>query len=172
MIAPRSPLVGSLGAGWGLFALAAILLQALSKLLPLVQTALSQPLTPAQGLFALSWVLFMAWTEGYRGFQRSFSPRFVARAHWLQQRGTGRDLWLAPLFCMGFYRASRRTRIIAWGLTVGIALLVFLIGRLPQPWRGLVDLGVMTGLSWGLVSLLSEAWRVLIRRQPGVDPDV
>lgn len=172
MSALPSRLSGALGAGWGLLALAAILIQALSKLLPLVQTALSQPLTPGQGLFALSWVLFMAWSEGYRGFQRSFSPRFVARAHWLQQQGRGRDLWLAPLFCMGFYRASRRTRAIAWGLSVGIVLLVALIGRLPQPWRGLVDLGVVVGLSWGLISLLFEAWRVLLRQQPGMDPDV
>ena len=73
---------------------------------------------------------------------------------------------------MGFYRASRRTRAIAWGLSVGIMLVVVVIGRLPQPWRGLVDLGVVVGLSWGLISLLVEAWRVLIRRQPGIDPDL
>ena len=172
MIPPYSRLAGALGAGWSLLALSAILLEALSKLLPLVYTALSQPLTPWQCLFALNWVLFMAWTEGYRGFQCSFSPRFVARAHWLQQQGRGRDLWLAPFFCMGFYRASRRTRAIAWGLSVGIMLVVVVIGRLPQPWRGLVDLGVVVGLSWGLISLLVEAWRVLIRRQPGIDPDL
>lgn len=160
------------GAIWGVLALAALLAESLYKLAPIVLAAFERPLGLSEGLFALGWVSFMAYAEGYRGFQKSFAPRYAARARWLQEQGQLRDLCLAPFFCMGFYAASRRTRIVAWALSLGIPLLVWLIRALNQPWRGLVDLGVMVGLSWGLLALLGFSFAALVRKQERVDPDI
>jgi DMSO/TMAO reductase YedYZ heme-binding membrane subunit len=33
-------------------------------------------------------------------------------------------------------------------------ILVLLVRLIQQPWRGIIDLGVVVGLAWGLISLL------------------
>lgn len=61
---------------------------------------------------------------------------------------------LAPLFCMGFFGATRRVLIAAWVVLIMVAGLVALVRALDQPWRGIVDAGVVVGLGWGLVTLI------------------
>jgi len=39
-------------------------------------------------------------------------------------------------------------------LTIMIIMLIILVHQLEQPWRGIVDAGVVIGLGWGLVSML------------------
>jgi len=112
-------------------------------------------------------VLFMAWCEGYRGFQCSYSPRFAARAHHLLHHATLAQAWLAPLVCMGFIDAPRRRVIGAWLLTVAIVAVVLIYRALPQPWRGILDAGVVVGLLWGAAATLY--W---VRRYFSVTPDV
>jgi hypothetical protein len=102
--------------------------------------------------------------EGYRGFQQNFSPRVAARARHLASHPTPLRVALAPLFLMGFFGATRRRKITTWCLTLGIFLLVVAVRRLEQPWRGVVDVGVVLGLSWGLVALLVFALRAFSRR--------
>jgi tellurite resistance protein TehA-like permease len=55
---------------------------------------------------------------------------------------------------MGYFFAKRKTQITAICLTMGIILLVILIRYLPFPWRGLVDFGVVLGLSYGILSFV------------------
>ena len=59
----------------------------------------------------------------------------------------------APLFAMGFFHATRATKITAYVLTLAIVVLVILVHRLDQPWRGIIDAGVVVGLGWGVLSL-------------------
>jgi len=33
-------------------------------------------------------------------------------------------------------------------------LLVQVVEHMPMPWRGIMDVGVVVGLSWGLISML------------------
>jgi hypothetical protein len=61
---------------------------------------------------------------------------------------------LGPMFCMALFHARRRNLIVAWTLLGGIILLVTLVRMLPQPWRGIVDAGVVVGLVWGTLSIL------------------
>jgi hypothetical protein len=45
---------------------------------------------------------------------------------------------------------------------------------LPQPWRGIVDLGVVIGLAWGLVALgvfTVQAFSGRLNHAPEVPPD-
>jgi hypothetical protein len=114
---------------------------------------------------------FMGFAEGYRGFQQNFSPRTAARIRYLREHVTVPRLLLAPLFCMGFFHARKRRRIVTICLTAGILLLVLLVRLLEQPWRGIIDAGVVLGLSWGLVSLLLFTWQALTQPEYAVSPE-
>ena len=98
-------------------------------------------------------IAFMGFAEGYRGFQQAWSPRVAARLLFLSQNVSPIRLLLAPLFCMGFFDIVRKRMIVTYCLTSGIILMVLLVHQLDQPWRGIVDFGVVTGLIWGMVSL-------------------
>ncbi|BBB27850.1 hypothetical protein [Amphritea japonica] len=114
-------------------------------------------------LFSLSWyhwaalvisVVFMGFAEGYKGFQRGYSPRVAARLLFLRDNVTPVRFIFAPLFCMGFFDIKRKRMIVSYCLLVGILLLVQLVHMLEQPWRGIVDLGVVVGLTWGSTSII------------------
>ncbi|MDO6565020.1 hypothetical protein Q4488_16690 [Amphritea sp. 1_MG-2023] len=113
--------------------------------------------------FSLNWyhwvallvsVLFMGFAEGYRGFQRAYSPRVAARLLYLRDNVTPVRLIFAPLFCMGFFDIRRARMIATYCLLLGILVLIQLVHMLDQPWRGIIDLGVVVGLSWGCISIV------------------
>ena len=116
---------------------------------------------PEHWALLLVFVPWMAWAEGIRGFHRAFAPRVVARACYLKS-GHHPVLWvLAPLFCMGYIHATTKRKIVSWSVTGIIVGLVLLLSITPQPWRGIIDAGVVTGLAMGIVSLLYFAARSL-----------
>lgn len=121
-------------------------------------------MTPAQITLCAAWTLFSLYAEGYRGFQRGFSPRVVTRAIHLADHP--RALWvlLAPLYAMGLVHATRRRLAISWTFVLAIATVVVFMRRVPQPWRGIIDAGVVAGLVWGVVAIL-----VFAVRRPDVD---
>jgi len=116
-------------------------------------------------------LLFMGGAEGYRGFQQNLSPRTAARIRYLKNHVTPLRLLLAPLFCMGFFHAQRRRQIITISLSSGIVLLILLVRLLEQPWRGIVDAGVVLGLGWGLVSLALFTFKALTAECYPVSPE-
>lgn len=109
------------------------------------------------------WTVFMAVGEGYRGFQKRFSPRTAARVRYLRDHPSGIRTLLAPFFCMGYFHARKKTQITAICLTLGIVLLVILVSFSPQPWRGIIDFGVLVGLAWGWISFLLYTLQALGR---------
>jgi len=140
---------------WGIGGVAALLGSAVWRLTPIaVEPIAGGELDPTLWLLLAAWVAFMAYSEGYRGFHTRFSPRTAARALWLGRNPKPVRAILAPLFCMGFFGATRRVMITAWSITTMVVCLVLLVHRLDQPWRGIVDAGVVVGLAWGLLSLL------------------
>jgi hypothetical protein len=60
--------------------------------------------------------------------------------------------------------------ISAFALTAGVVAIVLVYRALPQPWRGILDAGVVVGLLWGLVATLLHVGRSL-REGPAVDPE-
>lgn len=144
--------MGVIAAIWGFSGVTVLLGFAIWRLAPRAAEALQFPLTGLQWVFLVGFALFMLVAEGYRGFQKKFSPRTAARVKYLHDHPRTLHVLLAPLFCMGYFFAKRKTRITAIALTLGIVLLVVLVSLLPQPWRGLVDFGVVLGLSYGILS--------------------
>jgi len=105
----------------------------------------------------------MAWSEGYRGFQRSYAPRFALRVEQLREQPPW-SRWLAPLYAMGLYRDARQRLIRTYLLTGAIVALVLLFQLIPQPWRGVLDAGVVVGLSWGLLACWWHCYQTLNTR--------
>ena len=150
----REPMMRLLSFGWGLGGVVLLLGYAIVRLLPLVTEALDDSLTWPQWAVFGGNTLLMAYYEGYRGFQKGFSPRVAARAKYLYNHPQVWPALLAPLFCLGYFQTTRQRKIITYALTVMIVGFILIIHQLPQPWRGLVDAGVVVGLSWGVLSLL------------------
>ena len=146
-------LVGTLGATWGLAGVGLLLGGAVYRLTPIAVRAFDHPLEVRHWVFLVVWVALMVALEGYRGFQRSFSPRVAARAKYLTEHPNAVRSFLAPFFCMGYFHATRHLQIRSILLTIGIVGLVMTVHRMAQPWRGIVDLGVLLGLTWGIISI-------------------
>ena len=163
---------GMAGALWGVAGFSLIMLDAINRLAGHALEAFVEPLSLLQWLSLLVIVAVMAYTEGYRGFQKSFSPRTAARAYYLYRRPDMLGVVFAPIFCMGSFRATRAPLLFAWVGTALIVSFVIALHATPQPWRGLVDTGVVVGLSWGLVSFWVSVWRVFGHAGLGVSPEV
>lgn len=158
------------GAAWGLAGVVTLVGTAILRLLPKVVVPVrAGELEPLHWVALVAFSLLNAHAEGYRGFQKGFSPRTVARVQWLARHGTPAQCILAPLFCMALLGARRRCRIVAWSVFIGVTCLVLLVRGLPAPWRAVVDAGVIVGLGWGLVALLAFALAALRGRPMSVD---
>ncbi len=150
--APGVPLQFSLPALWGLLGVTGLVGSALYRLTPLAVEALRSELTTLQWVALGLWLLFMGYYEGYKGFQKAFAPRVASRAFVLHSRGALSKA-LAPLFCMGLFDATRKRKIISRVLVGFVVLLIIGVRFLEQPWRGIIDAGVVLGLGWGLTAV-------------------
>jgi hypothetical protein len=169
---PPVPPVRPLVFAWGVFGVLAILAQALWRLSPLAWEAMTSGMTALQWFVFAVWVGFNAYAEGIRGFHRRFSPRVVARAAWLSAHPTTMRVVLAPIYCMSLFGASRRGLIVARILVLAIVAIVVAVRMLEQPWRGIVDAGVVIGLSIGAVSIVWFAIRAARGVPPPMPPDL
>lgn len=161
-----------LGAIWGILGVSIILTIAILRVTPHVFNAINIGLSSLQWVVLVIWSAFMLVAEGYRGFQKNFSPRVVARAWYLINHGKKVDLTLAPFFCMGYFHATRKRIITSWSLTIGIVLLIVGVRFIAQPWRGIIDSGVVLGLLYGLVWVHIFTVRTLIGRSYLEDPEI
>ncbi len=50
--------------------------------------------------------------------------------------------------------SSRKRLIVTYALSLGIIVLIIVFHQIIQPWRGILDAGVVVGLSWGIASLI------------------
>lgn len=161
-------------AAWGILGVAVLLGNATFRLGERAYVAI----TWEDGLSAwyigagVLWLLVSLYAEGYRAFHMRFCPRVVARAHYLAHNPTPIRVIFAPLFCMALFHATRRGKIAAWAVLFMVVALVLVISQVPQPARGLIDLGVAAALAWGVVSLLYFAALAAMGRAIDADPQL
>ena len=98
-------------------------------------------------------VIYMGYAEGYKGFHLGFAPRVIVRARYLADNPRPLHVLLAPLFCMCYIYATRKRQIVSFALTTMIICFVLIARSIPQPWRGILDAGVVVGLSLGVLSI-------------------
>lgn len=145
--------MGKFGAFWGIAGVSLLLGRAVISLSGMALAAFSEPFKWYHWVTLVVVLFFMAYSEGYKAFQKGFSPRVAARARYLQQNPKTLHVVLAPLFCMGFIHATKRRKITSICVLAGIVVLILLVRLASQPWRGIIDVGVVVGLTWGLISL-------------------
>jgi hypothetical protein len=150
-----------------------LLLQALWRLTPLALEPITRDmLSPLQVLSYAAWVAFNAYAEGYRAFHLAWSPRVVTRAWHLAEKPRPLYVVFAPFVAMGLLYATRRRLIVSWSFVVAIAAAIITLRYVPQPYRGIVDGGVVVGLTLGLLSLFLHFARSLRGALPGVASDM
>mmetsp|Transcript_34826 Transcript_34826/g.81323 ORF Transcript_34826/g.81323 Transcript_34826/m.81323 type:complete len:213 (-) Transcript_34826:44-682(-) len=167
----KAAVLPSAAAVWGVLGVMALLANGLRRMIPTALTPFSTGLSPpAWTAYGLT-CLFFAYAEGYRGFQKRFSPLVVRRALLLDGRRPCIQQALAPAFAMAFFHADRRRKAVSYSLAMGIVAIVAIVKRLPYPYRSILDAGVVVGLGWGMASIgVLFAKALYTGRQPSVDP--
>merc|ERR1712232_560957 len=116
---------------------------------------------PWQWGLLVATLLFFAYMEGYKGFQKGFAPRVVTRAWVVSEEFRSANMkrfrhkMFAPAFCIGYFHGSRKRVISSWSVTLTIFLVVVGVKRLGNPYRAIIDAGVIVGLAWGVVSIIA-----------------
>ena len=159
---------------WGVIGFCLLLVQAVYRLAiraaePIAQHQLTRPWHWA--LLAAS-ILGLGYTEGYRAFQLRAAPRIVARAIHLARHPRPLHVVLAPFYCTGLLHATRRRLVASWMLYAMLVILIVSVRQLAQPWRGIVDAGVVVGLGWGTLAIIIIYVRALAGRPPQVSLDL
>ena len=149
---------------WGIAGVLMLLLFAVYRLAPMAFELTERELTAGQWFTLGFSVIYMAYAEGYRGFHRAFAPRVVVRALHLKNHPEPLHVLFAPIFCMGYIHATRRRQLFSIGLTLAILGFIFLARNLSQPWRGILDAGVVVGLGLGILSICH--FTILAKRDP------
>mmetsp|Transcript_7948 Transcript_7948/g.11104 ORF Transcript_7948/g.11104 Transcript_7948/m.11104 type:complete len:257 (+) Transcript_7948:80-850(+) len=161
-----------LASTWGVVCVLSVLYNAIKRLSPVAFEVFgsTKTLSPVFWASYASFVAFMAYTEGYKAFQKKFSPLVVKRALTLDEKLTPMRAVFAGPYCMGMFHATKARKIVSWSITIGVFGLVQVVKRLPFPYRSLVDAGVVAGLSWGGTSILCYYVRSLFGTPPSIDP--
>lgn len=162
--APNSP--PRWPAFWGWIGVLLLLLDGVYRLAPIGWEALRSPsLGAAHWAFLAAWTAFAAVTEGHQTFRKRFAPRVARRMGQLTSTASSAaHRALAPLYCMSLIGDEPRRMWIQRALVVFIVGLVVLVKRMPQPWRGLVDAGVVVALAWGTAEVFVQGLAAL--REP------
>lgn len=165
---------------WGTCGVAYILIKAIKRVVPIALEPFMTgegvvPLTNVQLAAYIFTCVWFAYVEGYKGFQRKFSPLVVSRSFTLQPSlSTIHHVLLAPFYSMGLFHATRKRMLVSWSVSIGVGAIVAAVKRLPYPWRNVVDAGVVVGLTWGTVSILGGYIISLVTgiAPIGVDPSL
>lgn len=165
-------MLGRIGFVWGAIGVICLLMFSAFRLSVVALEFFNYPAQVWHWVVILCWVVFMAYSEGYKGFQQAFSPRVASRLLWLKQNPKFWLVIVAPLFAMGFIYASKKRAIISYTILLMVIVFVLIAVNLPQPWRPMLDAGVVVGLLWGTVATW---WKILVALRSDssqVDPDL
>lgn len=161
-----------LGAVWGVLGVVLLLASAVFRLSEMALEIQYYTLSGYQWLLLCVNTLFMLYSEGYKGFQKKFSPRVVARACHIYHSPRLPIVVFAPFFCVGLLGSTTKRKVVFIVMTLVIVLFVILIRQLSQPWRGIIDVGVVVGLSWGILSILYYCVAVFVQKDLKLDPEL
>jgi hypothetical protein len=145
--------MGKAGALWGVGGILFIVGYAVVRLAHPSVEAFSHELRWFHWLLLMGNTAFVVYAKAYRGFQKGLSPRIAARARSLRDEPTSLRVALAPLFCLGYFQIARRRQISMIAITISMVALIFLVRLLGQPWRGIIDTGIVVGLTWGFATI-------------------
>jgi hypothetical protein len=160
-------------AAWGLAGVVLLLVQALYRLTPRALEPLRDGTLEGVNLVLyVGFFVFSLYAEGYRGFQKAFVPRTVARAFYLSQNPSPLRVVLALVYAMALMHAKPKRLAVSWIIFVAVTLCVVFVRYLPPIYRSIIDAGVVGGLGWGLMSLLYTSARAFRGELPSAVLDL
>lgn len=139
----------------------AIFSSAIYRLYPHVHESFSYEFSALNWFVLIVYLIIMIVGKGYFALHRSFVPRVIDRSEFLINNGNLLDKLLAPLYCMGFFKAPKKRMIISYLMISIIISFIVSASKISQPWRGIIDSGVIIGLSLGIFSLLLLGFKKL-----------
>ncbi len=146
---------------WGVAGVSALLGWAVVRLTPYTMEVFQLDLQWYHWALLVLNVLFMSYTEGYKGFQLGAAPRVAARVRYLYKNPNWLHVIFSPFFCSSYFYTTRRRLIARYILTAMIIMLIIAVSRFHQPWRGIADAGVLIGLAWGLIAIVYYSIKAL-----------
>ena len=167
----KSKIMSEISFYWGVFGVIYILVKTILNLCIYVNEAFTYAFELHHWITLVLFTIFMGYSEGYKGFQLKFSPRIISRAIYLKNNLTPVRFVLAPLFCMGYFYGTKKRLITSYAVTAGVAILVISVKQLAQPWRGIIDVGVVFGLSWGTLAIVCFLIQFLKTQKFDVSPE-
>eukprot|EP00587_Corethron_hystrix_P006947 CAMPEP_0113306858 /NCGR_PEP_ID=MMETSP0010_2-20120614/5945_1 /TAXON_ID=216773 ORGANISM="Corethron hystrix, Strain 308" /NCGR_SAMPLE_ID=MMETSP0010_2 /ASSEMBLY_ACC=CAM_ASM_000155 /LENGTH=276 /DNA_ID=CAMNT_0000161617 /DNA_START=68 /DNA_END=898 /DNA_ORIENTATION=+ /assembly_acc=CAM_ASM_000155 len=168
----KSPAI-LMSSAWAVLGVISILVKAIKRVLPIAMEPFrgGVPLTNLQIFSYVGTCLFFAYAEGYKGFQKKFSPLVIRRAFTLDGTSPILHKIFAPFYSMALFHSTKRRKIISWSVSGGVAMIVMVVKRFPYPWRNILDAGVVVGLSWGALSIAVEYFHTIFSgKLPPMDP--
>ena len=162
---------------WAAGGVVMVLAKSIKRILPIALEPFGSgaSLSSFQLVSYIAMCLWFAYVEGYKGFQLKFSPLVVARAQTLKPFNGSpiHHTLFAPFYAMGLFHATKKRKIVSWSVTIGVAVIVAAVKRLPYPWRNIVDAGVIVGLSWGSLSI-AIGWiqSAILGKETNSDPSL
>ncbi|MBT3756892.1 MAG: hypothetical protein HOK80_08665 [Candidatus Cloacimonetes bacterium] len=142
----------------------AIFSSAIYRLYPHVKESMSLEFSALNWTVLAAYLIVMIVGKGYFALHRGFVPRVIVRSEQIISNGNLIDKLLAPLYCMGFFKAPKKRMIISYLMILFIISFLVSASKIVQPWRGIIDLGVIVGLSLGIISLLLLGSKKLISK--------
>jgi hypothetical protein len=167
----KNKIISQLGFYWGVIGVVYILVKTIIQIFSYIIELTQSQLEFHHWIFLCLFTAFMAYTEGYKGFQKKFSPRIISRAIYLKNNLTIIRFIFAPLFCMGYFYGTKKRLITSYAVTAFVALLVLIMKIMPQPWRGMIDVGVVVGLSWGVIAIACFLFIYLKQKEFNYSPE-
>jgi hypothetical protein len=164
--------LGVVAAGYGVTAQLALLLVAVVQLSRAAMRGLGAERSAWAWILAAATVVVLGYFQGYRGFQRRFSPLVAGRAVHLARNPRLWHAVAAPIYVCGLVHATRRRRVSTAILFTVMPLLAVTVARLPEPYRAAVDLGVACGLLWGALAIVVFTVRACAGRPPAITLDL
>jgi hypothetical protein len=156
---------------WGVLFVLSLLGNTIKRLIPIaLEPLMNKDLNNPQLVTYFLWSAFMVYVEGYKAFHLKFVPLVVRRSLTLIDHPSFLNLLFAGPYSMGLFYSTKKRKIISWSVTAGVFTLVMLVKKLPYPWRGIIDAGVVCGLSFGALSLTIQFLRGIFGYIPDVDP--
>lgn len=162
-VSSRRALLNNIAGVWGVTQVIYIFGNAIKRLYPVaVEPIIKDDMTSTHWTLYAVWCAYMAYVEGYKAFHLKFSPSVVERSFGIGPDPSLVKLILAGPYAMGLFGATKTKMIVSWCITVGVFGLTKLVKGLPYPYRGIVDAGVVLGLSMGLLSMVYHSIKTLM----------
>ncbi|MDP3275510.1 MAG: hypothetical protein Q8Q09_09970 [Deltaproteobacteria bacterium] len=158
---------------WGAGAIVLSLFDAIVRLARVAWDARERGLMrPAMLVFTALWTLVIVYGEGYRAFAGILAPRMASRLLVLSRQPLGWRHVLAPAYALSLVTTPPRRLLSAWMMLLGVMSAILIVRKLPQPWRGSVDFGVVCALTYGTLAIVSACAKALRTGESVTDPEL